>query len=119
MVPGLPGAQPQPQPGGGVTTPAGPTTTAPATADVVSAAPTPGGYQVTARGGRIHVGCDAGKATVLSVQPAADYTVTESVLGPAIQVKVVLTSAERESEIMARCTGAGTMIPTVIETPPQ
>jgi hypothetical protein len=54
----------------------------------------------------------------MSIHPAAGYAVTESVLGPAIQVMVVLTSGDRESEIRARCTGAGTMIPTVIETPP-
>ena len=107
-VPVLPG-QPVP-PTGATTAPVVPPDPGPPAATV------PSGHPISAEGGTIRVGCDDGKATVLSVAPESGYAVTEAALGPAVQVMVVFTAPGHESEIRARCTAVGVM-PTVVESP--
>jgi hypothetical protein len=71
---------------------------------------------ISALGGTIQVQCSGTTVTVLSVQPAAGYTIKDDDRGPAAAVQVVLLSEVNESEIKVKC-GASGPRPTVKESP--
>jgi serine/threonine-protein kinase len=108
-------AAPATQPG---TTPpvAPPAATTATTATTAPTAATVAGTPVQARGGTIRVGCDGSTTTVLAVDPAAGYTITDQDAGPASEVQVVLLSAANESEIKVKCKG-GSPKPKIKESP--
>ncbi|MER7267465.1 serine/threonine-protein kinase [Micromonospora carbonacea] len=75
----------------------------------------PPAVAVRANGGTVRVSCTGKSAAVTSTVPADGYQVEEYVPGPAREIRVVLGSATRASEIRASCAN-GKVVPRVRET---
>jgi len=103
---------------GGAAAPAvvGETTTtqaaAPTTTTTTSA---PSGQAITSGGGSVNVQCTGTEANVLSVDPAAGYTVSSQTQGPSQMINVVFTRSTTNYTIKAHCK-SGVVMATITKT---